>query len=78
MGGSAKRMGTFAEVIANAIGHHKKEMVELDISKTDRFSFYKIGPVLSVNVRRDFSLTNLLQSKAFFNSTKYATFRVYN
>ena len=51
MGGSAKRMGMFAEVIAKAIGHPKKEMVELDISKSDRFSFYKIGPVLSVNVR---------------------------
>ena len=57
MGGSAKRMGMFAEVIAKAIGHPKKEKVELDISKSDRFSFYKIGPVLSVNVRRDFGLS---------------------
>ena len=50
MGGSAKRMANFAEFIAKEIGHHTTELKQLDMSKTDRFSFYKIGPVISVNV----------------------------
>ena len=54
MGGSANRMGSFAELIAKEIGHHDVERHQLDISKTDRFSFYKIGPVISVNVSNMF------------------------
>ena len=54
MGGSAKRMGSFAELIAKEIGHHDVEKHQLDISKTDRFSFYKIGPVISVSVSNMF------------------------
>ena len=50
MGGSGKRMGSFAELVAKEIGHHDIEKHQLDISRTDRYSFYKIGPVLSVNV----------------------------
>ena len=50
MGGSGKRMGSFAELVAKEIGHHDIEKHQLDISKTDRYSFYKIGPVLSVSV----------------------------
>ena len=50
MGGSAKRMASFAELIAKAIGHHTSDVKQLDMAKTDRFCFYKIGPVLSVNV----------------------------
>lgn len=50
MGGSSGRMGVFAEMVAKAIGHHKTELKELDLSRTDRFSFYKIGPVISVSV----------------------------
>ena len=50
MGGSAKRMASFAELIAKTIGHHTTDLKDLNMSKTDRFSFYKIGPVISVNV----------------------------
>ena len=50
MGGSPKRMGSFAELVAKEIGHHNVEKHQLDISKTDRFSLYKIGPVISVSV----------------------------
>ena len=49
-GGSASRMGSFAELIAKEIGHTHTSKKELDISKTDRFAFYKIGPVLSISV----------------------------
>lgn len=49
-GGSASRMGSFAELIAREINHPKITKGELDISKTDRFAFYKIGPVLSISV----------------------------
>ena len=43
-------MGSFAELIAREIGHPKVLKEELNIAKTDRFSFYKIGPVLSISV----------------------------
>ena len=50
MGGSGKRMGSFAELVAKEIGHHDTEKHKLKISRTDRYKFYKIGPVLSVSV----------------------------
>ena len=49
-GGSAARMGKFAELIAKEINYPQVAKEELSIHKTDRFSFYKIGPVLSVSV----------------------------
>ena len=49
-GGSADRVGNFAELIAKEINHPVITKEELDISKGDRFAFYKIGPVLSVSV----------------------------
>ena len=49
-GGSVGRMGSFAELIAKELGHPKVTKEELSISKTDRFSFFKIGPVLSISV----------------------------
>ena len=39
-------MEAFAEMIAKEIGHHTAK----NMTKTDRFCFYKIGPVISVNV----------------------------
>lgn len=51
MGGSSNRMAAFAEMIAKAIGHHQTEKEHLNLSQTDRYSLYKIGPVISVNVR---------------------------
>lgn len=50
MGGSSTRMGSFAEFIAKELDHPKTTRDELSISKTDRFAFFKIGPVLSTSV----------------------------
>ena len=47
MGGSAKRMASFAELVAEKIVPKQKV---LEMTKTDRYSFYKIGPVISVSV----------------------------
>ena len=52
MGGAPKRMGSFAEMIAKEIGHEVTDKDQLNQSKTDRFAFYKIGPVLSISVRQ--------------------------
>ena len=49
MGGSASRMGSFAEVIAKEINHPIRTQNELSIARTDRFSFFKIGSILSVS-----------------------------
>jgi uridine phosphorylase len=49
MGGSAGRMRSFAEVIAKEINHPVQTAEQLDIHRTDRYAFYKIGPVLSVS-----------------------------
>jgi uridine phosphorylase len=43
-------MSSFAEVIAKEIGHPQVTKEELSIAKTDRFAFFKIGPVLSISV----------------------------
>ena len=43
-------MGDFAELIAKEIKHDKITKEALDISKTDRYALYKIGPVLSISV----------------------------
>ena len=53
MGGSSKRMKSFAGVIAKAINHPQTEPDHLEIDRSDRFSFYKIGPVISVSVREN-------------------------
>ncbi|CAI8040744.1 Uridine phosphorylase 2 [Geodia barretti] len=49
MGGSSGRMRSFAEVIAREINHPVQTAEQLDIHRTDRYAFYKIGPVLSVS-----------------------------
>ena len=43
-------MAAFAELVAKEINHPLVTREELSISKTDRFAFYKIGPVLSISV----------------------------
>ena len=53
MGGSSKRMEKFAGIIAKAINHPQTEPDHLNMTKTDRFSFFKIGPVISVSVREN-------------------------
>lgn len=44
-------MASFAELVAREIGHPTLERKELEMSRSDRYSLYKIGPVISVNVR---------------------------
>ena len=46
-------MSSFAELIAKEIGHPQVTKEELSITKTDRFAFFKIGPVLSISVSHD-------------------------
>ena len=60
MGGSPGRMGSFAEVVAKEIKHPVNSKEELCISRTDRFSFYKIGPVLSISVSWTVSVENAM------------------
>ena len=57
MGGSSNRMASFAELVAKEIGHLTVE----NMTKTDRYSLYKIGPVISVNVRMCTRYVSLLQ-----------------
>ena len=49
-GGASGRMGAFAELIARELGHPEQDKEKLNIAKTDRFAFFKIGPVLSISV----------------------------
>ena len=53
MGGAPRRMGSFAEMIAKEIGHEVTDQDKLNQSRTDRFAFFKIGPVLSISVSTD-------------------------
>ena len=71
MGGSKGRMAGFAEFIAREIGHPDQKREQLDISKTDRFAFFKIGPVLSISVSVFFTNVQpyILNFKLFFNHT---------
>ena len=47
-------MSSFAELIAKELGHPQVTKEELSITQTDRFAFYKIGPVLSISVSEFF------------------------
>ena len=49
-GGSPGRMSNFAEFIAKELNHPYKSLDDLKITKSDRFAFYKVGPVLSISV----------------------------
>lgn len=48
MGGSAKRMKDFADFIAEELGHRFPVSEDLT-GNANRFSMYKVGPILSVN-----------------------------
>lgn len=60
MGGTPKRMETFAHFIMEQIGHKLPTGTQLqDISEFSyRYSMYKVGPVLAVSV--SIYLKNLL------------------
>jgi len=51
MGGSAGRIKHFAKFIQNELKDHVKVDEEpCNMSKSDRYVLYKVGPVLAVNV----------------------------
>jgi len=49
-----------AEALAEEFHLTEEEKKNMDISRTDRFSFYKVGPVLSVSVSEGFILFNIV------------------
>ena len=75
MGGSPGRMESFAEVIAKEIKHPVNSKEELCISRTDRFAFYKIGPVLSISVSWTGSMENAMYMYKYY--TLYMYIHVY-
>ena len=51
MGGSTGRIKLFAKFIQNELKDHLKVDTEpCNMSKSDRYVLYKVGPVLAVNV----------------------------
>ena len=50
MGGSPSRMKTFSEFLADQMKMNADEKDNLDISRTDRYHMFKIGPVLAISV----------------------------
>ncbi len=51
MGGSTDRIKLFAKFIQNELKDHVKTDKEpCNLSKSDRYVLYKVGPVLAVNV----------------------------
>ena len=71
------RMAAFAELVAKEINHPQVTKEELSIAKSDRFAFYKIGPVLSISVSIDcgrhsdiqFALTTRSYFSCIINNT---------
>ena len=49
-------MRKVADALAEEFHLSEEEKKQIDISRTDRFLFYKVGPILSVSVR-NYSLT---------------------
>ena len=43
-------MASFAELIAKELGHATPTKEKLNITRTDRYDLFKIGPVLSISV----------------------------
>lgn len=63
MGGKAKRMYNFANYIKEELGiklPYGSKLVDLT-EKSNRYSMYKVGPVLSINV-----ITEMHQSAIYF------------
>ena len=51
MGGSTDRIRLFAKFIQNELKDHARTDKEpSNLSKSDRYVLYKVGPVLAVNV----------------------------
>lgn len=50
MGGSGGRMRKVANALAEEFHLSDDEKKQIDMSRTDRFLFYKVGPILSVSV----------------------------
>lgn len=51
MGGSTSRLKFFAKFIKNELKDHLNGDIEpCNLSKSDRYVLYKVGPVLAVNV----------------------------
>lgn len=67
VGGSPWRMKSFIEYIAAELNMEdpKSEYPNICVG-TDRYAMYKIGPVLSVSVRRNFSLF-AMKTEAFLS-----------
>lgn len=49
VGGSGGRMRKVADALAEEFHLSEEEKKQIDISRTDRFLFYKVGPILSVS-----------------------------
>ena len=50
MGGSKNRMKSFAGYLAGRMGLSEEEKEKIDVSRTDRYSVFKVGSVLAVSV----------------------------
>ena len=50
MGGSTSRMREVAEALAEEFHLSDDEKKQMDMSRTDHFVIYKVGPILSINV----------------------------
>lgn len=50
MGGSKDRMKSFAGYLAGRMDLSKEERENIDVSRTDRFSVFKVGQVLVLSV----------------------------
>lgn len=83
MGGTPKRMETFAYYIMEIIGHKLPTGTTLlDISQYSyRYSMYKVGPVLSISVSNFFSVSpekrqiiHLVQNVSF---SAFSWFQIY-
>jgi len=48
-GGSSSRLKSFAELVSERLDLEYKDM-----SRTDRFSFFKVGPIICINVSHFF------------------------
>lgn len=49
MGGTVKRMCQFAATVARELGYEDEPLVDLT-QASNRYSMYKVGPVLSISV----------------------------
>ena len=50
MGGSKNRMKSFAAYFAGQMGLSEEDRDKMDVSRTDRYSVFKVGPVLALSV----------------------------